>query len=72
MVAHAFDHSTREAEVGGKTSEFRASLVYKVPGQPGIHRETLFQETKTNKQTNKPKIITTIITTATTTIIIIW
>jgi hypothetical protein len=33
--------------------EFKASLVYKAsPGQPGLHRETLFQK-QTNKQTNK-------------------
>jgi hypothetical protein len=25
--------------------DFKASLVYKVPGQPGLHRETLFQKT---------------------------
>jgi hypothetical protein len=34
---------------GRRISEFEVSLVYKVPGQPGLHRETL----SSNKQTNK-------------------
>jgi hypothetical protein len=39
-------------------SEFEASLVYRVPGQPGLHRETLSgkktnKKQKQNKQTNK-------------------
>jgi hypothetical protein len=45
-------------------SEFEASLVYKVqdfglgvPGQPGLHRETLSQKNQ-NKQTKKPCIDT--------------
>ena len=32
--------------------EFKANLVYKVPGQPGLHRETL---SKKNKNKNKNK-----------------
>jgi hypothetical protein len=37
-------------------SEFEARLVYKVPGQPGLHRETLSRKTKKqNKQTKKNK-----------------
>jgi hypothetical protein len=39
VVAHAFNPSTQEAEAGGY--EFKDSLVYRVPGQPGLHRETL-------------------------------
>jgi hypothetical protein len=46
--------------LGGRSrqiSEFEASLVYRVPGQPGIHRETLSGKTKQNKtkqnKTNK-------------------
>jgi hypothetical protein len=41
--------------LGGKSrwiSELEASLVYRVPGQPGLYRETLSQKTKTNKQKN--------------------
>jgi septum formation inhibitor MinC len=41
-------------------SEFEVSLVYRVPGQPGLYRETLSRKnkkkkptTKQNKQTNK-------------------
>jgi hypothetical protein len=30
--------------------DFEASLVYRIPGQPGLHRETPSQR-KTNKQT---------------------
>jgi hypothetical protein len=30
VVAHAFKPSTREAEAGGRISEFEASLVYEV------------------------------------------
>jgi hypothetical protein len=33
--------------------EFEASLVYRVPGQPGLHRETLSRKTKPNQ--TKPK-----------------
>jgi hypothetical protein len=39
---------------GRQISEFETSLVYRVPGQPGLHRETLSRKTKT-KQTNKTK-----------------
>ena len=48
--------------LGRQISEFKASLVYKVSlGQPGLHRETLFQKPKPktkktpkqNKQINK-------------------
>jgi hypothetical protein len=46
---------------GRQISEFEASLVYRVPGQPGLHRETMSRKTKPkqtkttkqNKQTNK-------------------
>jgi hypothetical protein len=39
---------------GRRISEFEASLVYRVPAQPRLYRETLSQ---TNKQTNKTKTI---------------
>jgi hypothetical protein len=42
---------------GRQISEFKASLVYRVPGQPGLYRETLTQQNKTkqNKSTQKTK-----------------
>jgi hypothetical protein len=40
-----------EAEAGGFLS-----LVYRVPRQPGLYRETLSQNKQTNKQTNKQKL----------------
>jgi hypothetical protein len=45
MVAHAFKHSTQEAEAED-LCEFEANLVYKPsPGQPGkLHRESLSQK----------------------------
>jgi hypothetical protein len=53
VVAHAFNASTREAEAGGFLSS-EAGLVYKVsvPGQPGLHRETLSQKKKRKKKTH--------------------
>jgi hypothetical protein len=52
MVAHAFNPSTWEAEAGKFLSSRPAWSTDLVPGQPGLHRETLSRETK-NKQTNK-------------------
>jgi hypothetical protein len=40
-VAHAFNPSTREAEAGGFLSSRSAWSTEWVPGQPGLHRETL-------------------------------
>jgi hypothetical protein len=67
VVAHAFNPSTQEAEAGGFLSSRPAWSTKWVPGQPGLHRETLSSKTKnqnpkpnqtktkqkTNKQTNK-------------------
>ena len=36
VMAHAFDPSTQEVEAG-----FKASLVYRVPGLPGLNKDTL-------------------------------
>jgi hypothetical protein len=41
VVAHAFDPSTWEAESGGFLSSRPAWSTEQVPGQPGLHRETL-------------------------------
>jgi hypothetical protein len=41
VMAHAFNPSTREAEAGGFLSSRPAWSTEWVPGQPGLHRETL-------------------------------
>jgi hypothetical protein len=65
MVAHAFNPSTWEAEAGRFLSSRPAWSTDRVPGQPGLHRETLSQkknkkqkqkkQKNKNKQTNKQK-----------------
>jgi hypothetical protein len=52
VVAHAFNPSTWEAEAGEFLSSRPAWSTELVPGQPGLHRETLSRK-QTNKQTNK-------------------
>jgi hypothetical protein len=51
VVAHAFNPSTWEAEAGGFLSSRPAWSTEWVPGQPGLHRETLSR--KTNQPTKK-------------------
>jgi hypothetical protein len=46
MVAHAFNPSTREAEVGGFLSSRPAWSTKWVPEQPELYRETLSRKTK--------------------------
>jgi hypothetical protein len=50
VVAHAFNTSTGEAEAEAEASEFLslgpAWSTEWVPGQPGLHRETLSQKTQ--------------------------
>jgi hypothetical protein len=50
MVAYAFNPSTWEAEAGGFLSSRPAWSTEWVPGQPGLHRETLSRKTKQNKK----------------------
>jgi hypothetical protein len=50
VVAHDFNPSTQEAEAGGFLSS--AWSTEYVPGQPGLHRETLPRKTQKKK---KPK-----------------
>ena len=57
MVVHAFNPCTWEAEAGGFLSWRPAWFTEWVPGQPGLHGETLSRKTK-NKQTNKQNKIT--------------
>jgi hypothetical protein len=45
VMAHAFSPS-RDRQI----SEFEASLVYRVPGQQRLHRETLSQKDKEEKR----------------------
>jgi hypothetical protein len=40
---------------GRRISEFEASLVYRVPGQPRLHRETLSRKTKKKKKKKNTK-----------------
>ena len=49
--SQAFNPSSWEAEAGGSLSSRPAWSTEQVPGQPGLHRETLSQKKK------KPKII---------------
>jgi hypothetical protein len=42
---------------GRRISEFEASLVYRVPGQPGLRRETLSRKPKPNQNKTKKKKI---------------
>jgi hypothetical protein len=48
VVAYTFNPSIWETEANG-LGEFEASLVYIVPGQPGLCRETLSQKRKQQK-----------------------
>ena len=47
-MAHAFNPRTWEAETGGFLSSGPAWSTERVPGQPGLHRETM--SWKTNKK----------------------
>jgi hypothetical protein len=40
---------------GRYISEFEASLIYRVPEQPGLYRETLCRKNKTKKKKKKRK-----------------
>jgi hypothetical protein len=53
VMVHAFNLSTWEVEAGGFLSSRPAWSTERVPGQPGLHRETLSRKTKTNKQKKK-------------------
>jgi hypothetical protein len=59
VVAHTFNPSTWEAEAGGFLSSRPAWSTKRVPGQPGLYRETLSREKKktNNKQTNKKRLL---------------
>ena len=41
-VAHTFNPSTQEAQAGGSLNLRPVWSTQQVPGQPGLHRETLF------------------------------
>jgi hypothetical protein len=52
------DARLKSQHLGGRSrriSEFKASLVYRVTGQPGLHRETLSRKKKNQTKTKKPK-----------------
>ena len=56
MVVHAFNPSTWEAEAGRYLSLGPAWSWEWVPGQPGLHRETLSQTSQKNKQKKRMTI----------------
>jgi hypothetical protein len=51
-MSQAFNPSTQEVEAGGSLRSRPASSTNQVPGQPGLHGETLSQKikNKSNKQ----------------------
>jgi hypothetical protein len=53
VVAHTFNPSTWEAEAGGFPSSRPAWSKKSVPGQPGLHRETLSQKIIRGLELNK-------------------
>ena len=55
--AHDFNPSIQEADAGGSLSSGLAWSTEQVPGQPGLHRETLSQENKTVKTTTKGNVL---------------
>jgi hypothetical protein len=54
-MVHAFNPSTWEAEAGGFLSSRPAWSTKLVPGQPGLHRETLSQKNKQKTKERKEK-----------------
>jgi hypothetical protein len=52
-MVHAFNPSTREAEAGGFLSLRPAWSTERVPGQPGLYRETLSRKKKQKQKQNK-------------------
>jgi hypothetical protein len=54
-VAHTYNPSTWEAEAGRFLSSKPAWSTEQVPGQPGLHRETLSQKTKNQNKNKKQK-----------------
>jgi hypothetical protein len=57
VVALAFNPSTWEAEAGGFLSSRPAWSTKWVPGQPGLHRETMSRKTKKKKKKKKDLFI---------------
>jgi hypothetical protein len=50
VVVHAFNPSTQEAEAGRFLNSRPAWSTKWVPGQPGLHRETLSLEEKKDEE----------------------
>jgi hypothetical protein len=55
VVAHAFNPSTWEAEAGEFLNLRPAWSTERVPGQPGLHRETLSRKSKNKTKTKQNK-----------------
>jgi hypothetical protein len=56
-VIHILNLGTKEAEAGVSLSSQPAWSTEQVPGQPGIHRETLSREEKKKEKQNKTIVI---------------
>lgn len=51
VVVHTFNPSIQEGEAGGSLLNLKpAWSINRGPGQPGLHRETLFQKLTTKDQ----------------------
>jgi len=55
MVVHTFNPSAQEAEAGRSMSSGLVWSTEQVPGQPGLHRETVSKHTKKKKRKEKKK-----------------
>lgn len=55
LVAQAFISSTQEAREGGFLSLMPTGSKERVPGQPGVHRETMSQKHHERKKVGKEK-----------------
>ena len=53
MVVHTFNSNIREAEAGGSLSSKLTWALGWVPGQLGLHRETLSQKNKKKKKQHR-------------------
>jgi hypothetical protein len=56
VVAHAFNPSTQEAEAGRSMSLRPAWSTELVPGQPGLHRETLSKTAKRKRMSSSKSL----------------
>lgn len=55
VLAHAFNSSTREAKAGRSLSSKPAWSIEQVPGQTGLHRDSVLKTKEKRKKTNMKK-----------------